>query len=354
MSTDPSELAPRGKIPPSFFERVISRRLGARSDAILVGPRNGVDSGVVDIGGGQVMVVTTDPLFVVPEYGWKRAGWFAVHILASDVATSALPPRFMTADLNLPLSMTEGQLQSLWESIHEAALELGISIVTGHTGRYEGCGYPMVGGSTVFSVGPRDAYVSVGMTRPDDAVLVTKGAAVEAAGLMAVTFEGRVARIFGRDFAARASEIFWQMSTVRDAMAAARVGVRDRGVTAMHDATECGVYGGLFEMAEAADVGMDIEVDAIPVQADIRRICEHFGMDPYTAISEGTLLVTCRPQFVSEILKSLADEGILAAKVGSCSRNRGVRLHENGDHRTLEHPRVDPFWEAFARAFSEA
>ncbi len=339
-----------GKIDPGFFSRVIAPRLGATSSRTIVGPRNGVDSGVLDIGNGQVMVVTADPLFVVPEYGWKRAGWFAVHILASDVATSGLPPQFMTADLNLPLTTTDEQLAELWESIHVAAADLGISIVTGHTGRYDGCGFPMAGGGTMFSIGSYDAYVSVGMTCPDDAVLVTKTAALEAAGLMAATFGDRLQHAFGAEFAQQSANIFWEMSTVSDSLAASQVGVRDRGVTAMHDATECGVYGGLFEMAEAAGVGMDVEVESIPIRADVAKICEHFGMDPYTSISEGTLLITCRPQHADDIRLTLADQGIAAFRVGTCAPTSGVRLHEAGTTRILEHPRIDPFWEAFARA----
>ena len=354
MSTTAKPQPARGKIHPRFFEQVIARQLGAPSRRVLVGPRNGVDAGVLDLGHGQVMVITTDPLFVVPEYGWRRAGWFAVHILASDVATSGLAPQFMTADLNLPLATTDEQLAELWEAIHDSATELGISIVTGHTGRYDGCGYPMAGGSTMFAIGGEQSYVSVGMTRPDDVVLVTKSAALEAAGLMAVTFEERLGRAFGAEFARQATDIFWEMSTVKDALTAARVGVRERGVTAMHDATECGVYGGLYEMAQAAGIGMDIDVAAIPVRPDIARICEHFEMDPLTSISEGTLLITCRPPQAEDVRLALADEGIAASSVGSCSAALGVRLHESGATRTLEHPRVDPFWEAFARAVASS
>ena len=139
------------------------------------------------------------------------------------------------------------------------------------------------------------------------------------------------------------------MSTVEDSLTAASVGLRDGGVTAMHDATECGVFGGLYEMAHAAGVGMEVEVAAIPVQDDIGKICRHFDMDPYTSISEGTLLVTCRPAKAADVL---ADKGIPTAQVGTCSATQGVRLHEAGRSRKLEHPRIDPFWEAFARAAS--
>ena len=75
-----------GKISPEIFDEIIFPRLGRKDPTVLVPPRNGVDVGVVDIGGGNVMAMTCDPVFVVPQYGWERSAWFAVHILASDAA----------------------------------------------------------------------------------------------------------------------------------------------------------------------------------------------------------------------------------------------------------------------------
>jgi hydrogenase expression/formation protein HypE len=343
-------LPPLGKIHPHFFDRFIAPRLGAPSSNVVVGPRNGVDVGIVDVGDGKVMAVTADPFFVVPQYGWKRAGWFAVHILASDLATCGLPPAYMSIDLNLPREMSEDDLAELWQAVHQTCSDLGITVVTGHTGRYEGCGFPMVGGCTMIAIGAQDAYVVCGMSRPDDAVLVTKGAAIEASGLFAVTFPEQLSQAYGGRFAEEAQQLFWQMSTVEDAMVAARVGVRDAGVTAMHDATECGVFGGLYEMARAAGLGMVIDVPSIPVRDDVARICQHYAMDPYTAISEGTLLMTCRPHAVDALLEAYAGAGIIAARIGSCTAGNEVVLEGPDGRRTLEHPRVDPFWEAFERA----
>ena len=134
-----------------------------------------------------------------------------------------------------------------------------MAVVSGHTGRYEGCEYPMIGGATVIGIGPRDRYVTPDMAVPGDVVILTKGAAIEAAGLFAVTFPERVAQRYGEQAAREAEEIFWQMSVVEDALTAVEAGVREDGVTAMHDATECGVLGGLFEVARASGVGMTID-----------------------------------------------------------------------------------------------
>ncbi len=351
----PAEFPAIGKISREVFDEIIYPALGRRRRDVLVGPRHGVDVGVVDIGGGRVMALTTDPVFIVPPYGWERSAWFAVHILASDAATSGLAPTWMTIDLNLPLSLDPSGFERMWTTIHRECEALGIAIVTGHTGRYEGCEYPMVGGATVMAVGDRDSYVTPDMARVGDHVIVTKGAAIEAAGLFAVTFPDRVAERYGARVARRAEKIFGQMSTVDDALTAVRAGVRDDGVTAMHDATECGVWGGLVEVATASRVGMAIDKSAVLIQDDVARVCDLFGIDPYVSISEGTLIVTCRPHRSDRVLDLLRRRGIPASVVGEAvPARKGIRLLESGTERPLEHPRVDPFWAAFGKAAAEA
>ncbi len=350
-----ADLPTIGKISPEIFDDLILPRLGAPSPRILAGPQHGVDVGVVDIGGGQVMATTCDPVFIVPEYGFRRAAWFALHILASDAATSGLRPTYLCVDLNLPLEITRLQLDELWTTVHEECARLGISVISGHTARYEGCHYPMVGGATVMSIGPRDRYVTPAMARVGDVVIVTKGAAIEAAGLMAVTFPDRIAAAYGEDVAREAEGLFYQMSVVEDALTAVAVGVRDDGVTAMHDATECGVWGGLYEIAQAAGVGLRVEQERIIVREDAQRICALFNMDPYASISEGTLLLTCRSHKAGAVLAALAERGIAATVVGEVTpASDGLRLVARGEERPLEHPRVDPFWAAFGRAMAGA
>jgi hydrogenase expression/formation protein HypE len=343
-----------GKISPEVFQHLILPHLGARDARVLVPPQNGVDVGVIAIGGGQVMAVTTDPVFIVPAYGWERAAWFALHILASDAATSGLKPTYLTIDLNLPLAIEMDGLNAIWTTIHRECERLGIAIVAGHTARYDGCDFPMVGGATVMSVGPEDSYVVPTMAQVGDAVIVTKGAAIEATGLFGVSFPALVAEKCGAAMAQGAADLFWQMSVVEDAMTAVSVGVRDNGVTAMHDATECGVWGGLYEIAQAANVGMRIDRAAIPVAEAARAVCDAFAMDPYAAISEGTLLLTCRPEKADAVVRALAAKGIVGSIVGEAlPADRGTTVTENGTDRPLVHPRVDPFWNAFGQAMAQ-
>jgi hydrogenase expression/formation protein HypE len=344
-----------GKATAELFEQVILRRLGSADADVLVGPRHGVDVGVVRVADGVAMALTTDPVFVVPAYGWERAAWFAVHILASDAATSGLPLRWMAVDLNLPPDLSDEDLTKLWDAFSRACDDLGIAVVTGHTARYDGCAWPMVGGATCMALGRTDAFVTPTMARPGDRVVVTKGAAIEATALFASTFPGRLAAGVGDDVVAAADALFERMTVVPEARVAAAFGLRDAGVTSMHDATEGGVVGGLLEVATASEVGMRVQRDAIPVRPEVRAVCDHVGIDPYVSISEGTLIATVVPHRAEAFVAALADQDIEAAIVGEVTEaSAGRVLVASGRERPLMHPGLDPFWGAFGVWAAEA
>jgi hydrogenase maturation factor len=344
-----------GKATAELFERVIFRRLGARDDDVLVGPQHGVDVGVVRVADGVAMALTADPVFVVPAYGWDRAAWFAVHILASDASTSGLPIRWMSVDLNLPPTLSDEDLTALWEAFHRACEDLGIAVVTGHTGRYDGCDWPMVGGATCLALGSADAYVTPAMARPGDAVVVTKGAAIEATALFAATFPDRLAEGVGEETVRAADALFESMTVVPEAVVARGFGLRRDGVTSMHDATEGGVLGGLLEVAAASGTGIRVDRDRIPVRPEVRAVCDHIGIDPYTSISEGSLIATVVPGRADAFVRMLIGAGIDAAVVGEIRPpEEGRRLVAAGREEPLTHPGLDPFWGAFGSWAAEA
>jgi len=75
----------------------------------------------------------------------------------------------------------------------------------------------------------------------------------------------------------------------------------------------------------------------------------------YSSISEGTLIATVGPGHADELLSALEVEGIPAADVGEVlPRGEGRTISVGGEHRPLEHPGQDPFWEAFGRWSEEA
>jgi hydrogenase maturation factor len=209
----------------------------------------------------------------------------------------------------------------------------------------------MVGGATFIAVGDEDSYITPQMAKPGDVLAMTKSAAVEAVGIFSRLFPDKIKDRLGEDTAKKGWEIFNLMSTVDDALAAARFGVRDEGVKAMHDATECGVIGAAIEMAEASGVGLELEFEKVVVYPEIRSICEMFGMQPEISISEGTLILAVVPEHWEAFSKHMESRNTPITQIGRfLPSSDGITSIRDGRRQALEHPRVDPFWSAFDRA----
>jgi hydrogenase maturation factor len=329
-----------GKIPPAFFDRVIYPRLGARNPNIVIGPRHGVDYGVVKVG-NTYLAMSTDPFFIVPSFGFAKAAWFAFHIIFSDVAVSGLQPRYLAIDLNLPPEMKESELEEVWTAVHEEAKKYGISVLTGHTARYTGCSYPMVGGATSIAVGAKKDLRGPHRVKVSDRLVITKGPGIETTGLLAVLFPHKFVAVGGEDFQKEAAAVFYQMSVMDDCAIARRF----PDVHVMHDATECGIWGGLYEMTRAGDYGLRVEEELIPFQPAVRKTAGLFRFDPFCAISEGTLLVIVDKREADALVTAFKRKGILSAVCGEVvPKKEGQKIVSAERERVLEHPQEDPYW----------
>lgn len=338
-----------GKIDLETFQSFLLQRLGKKDESVLVPPLTGIDAGVIDLGHGQVLIVAEDPIFAVPKQPWEMFGWYTVHIGASDVAVMGVKPRYMTYSLLMPPETADEDFRTIVDSIHRAALELDITIVGGHTGYYPGFAAPTIGGVTVFAVAGKDEYVTPAGAKPGDDVLLTKGPAIETAGILAVIREKELLEKYPPSLVEKAKALCKQMTVVKDALIAAEV-----GVSAMHDATEGGVIGGLFEIASASNVGMEIDESLFIYPDEVKIICEAFKIDPVAAIAEGSLLITASPENWGEILRRLQMAGIAASIIGKVTKDSRKRTMKriDGSVDRLEIPEQDPFWPVFFEGLS--
>jgi len=231
---------------------------------------------------------------------------------------------------------------AVWHGMADHAEDLGVSVVTGHTGRYSGVTSSWVGAATAFGVGDLSDVVRPDGARPGDALVVSTGPAAEVAGLFATLFGDQLD--LSDEELATARERVDDIAAVADAQAAFAAGA----VTAMHDATEGGVAGGLVEMARGAGVRFEIEGAAVPMAPGVESVCAAVEVDPWHVTSCGTLLMAVAPGDADSVVAALHDRGTPAAVVGSVAEGEGVHV----DGEWVEHPDVDPSW-AVDRALSE-
>ena len=343
-----------GKPSQTFFRRVIFPRLGAKRSDILIGPKSGVDSAVVDIGNRKVLVTTTDPLSFIPELGPQASAWLSVNLVASDLTTSGLSPQYGIFDFNLPPTMKDSGFATYWDSFHRECLRLGLAIVGGHTGRYKGCDYTIIGGGVMLAIGSKDNYLTSAMAESGDDILLTKGAAIETTAVLTRVFPQTVRRALGTRLFERAWKYLTNVSTVREALIAVLVGVHSEGVTAMHDATEGGVMAAVLELARASRLGVELDLSSISVSQETREICRLFRIDPLTSLSEGSLIIACKPEKTNRLLNKIRSERIGADVIGRLTkRTRSTFGSSRRGRVRLRYPKFDPYWRAYWKAIKK-
>ncbi|QKY19446.1 hydrogenase expression protein [Halolamina sp. CBA1230] len=335
----------RGKIDRAFFAERIAPRLGAERDDVALGPTAGVDFGLLDLD-GTGLVVATDPISVLPALGFERAGRFALHVALSDVAVAGVLPSHLAISFSLPTAISDEQFDALWTGIHAECAELGTSVVTGHTARYPAAEFPWVGAATAMGVCDPEAVVRPDGARPGDRLLVTRGPAVETAGLFASLYPEELGdRGLSPETVADAAAGLDEARLVRDAVAAAEAGE----VAAMHDATEGGLLGAFCEMAGSAGVRFEVDTEAAPMRSGVEAVCDALGIDPWKSTSSGTLVLAVPPADVDAVRRAIADRGTPVAEVGTVVEGSGMRFR--GEEWT-EPPR-DPSWDAYAELAGE-
>ncbi|WP_435077387.1 AIR synthase family protein [Halococcus sp. AFM35] len=326
-----------GKVDGAFFEEYIYPHLGAEREEVRLGPQHGVDFGVIELD-ERSLVVATDPISMLPELGFERAGRFAFEVVCADVAVSGLPPAYLSLNFTLPPSVTDAEFATFWRAFDHEVNDVGASIVAGHTARYEGCSYPWVGGATVMGVGSADDIVRPDGARPGDSLVLTTGPAVEAVGLLTTLFGDEMD--LPEETLETARERLDDARAVRDALAAAAAGP----VTAMHDVTEGGLRGALCEMAASTDVRFEVERERVPMRPGVEAVCEYLDIDPWAATSAGTLLLAVDAGRVEPVLDALDARGTTAALVGSVAEGAGAYV----DGERVEPPDGDPSWDVYA------
>jgi hydrogenase maturation factor len=322
---------PLGKLRPTLLAELFARHV-TPDPRVVVGPRVGEDAAVLDMG-DRYLVATTDPITFVTE----DLGWYALVVNANDLAVRGAVPRWFLATCLLPEGRaTEAEITALFAQLGAACQVHGVALVGGHTEVTPGLDRPIVVGTMLGEVDKARLVTTAG-ARPGDVLLLTKGVPVEGTSIIA---RARAAELRSRGYSdtwlAGAQGTLARLSVVPEALLAAEL----VPVHAMHDPTEGGVATALWELADAAGVGLVVEAERIPVLAEGAALCREFGLDPLGTIASGALLLALAPADAGVILDALAREGIEAACIGRIvPRGAGVVLTREGRPEPL--PRFD-------------
>lgn len=321
-----------GKLPEPVLIRSVLKQVKHRRPEVLVGPSVGQDCAALQVGPEEVLVMSTDPITGTV----KDLGSHCIHITVNDLAASGAEPLGVMLTILLPDTMEEPQLRRLMQEAEKTCEELNIEVLGGHTEITNVVRQPLISVTGVGKI-PRRQLTTLRHIEPGQDVVVTKWIGLEATAILAKECEEELSARFPAGLVDVAKGFGKYLSVVKDA----RIAV-DCGVTAMHDITEGGVFGALWEMASGAGVGLEVDMKKIPIRQETVEICEYFGLNPYQIMSSGSMMIVTDQGH--ELVRRLEAEGIHGTVIGRTTGGNDRILRNGEDVRYLDKPQPDELY----------
>lgn len=316
-----------GKLPNKLLEEKILSKIQATRKEILVGAGVGEDCSVVDFG-EEICVLSTDPITGAA----KDIGKLAIHISCNDVASSGVEPIAILLTILAPENSTVDDISLIIEDAKAAAASLNVEIIGGHT-EISTAVNRMVVSTTCIGKGKKELMVTSHGARLGDDIIMTKWAGLEGSAILANDREDELKDIIGVEKLHEAQNYMEHISVVPEGVIAGQ-----DGATAMHDVTEGGILGALWEIAEASEVGVEIHREKIPITSTTLEICEYYNINPLRLISSGVMIITTKDS--EGLLKKLMDQGIRATIIGRVIQGESL-LIDKGRMNKLSPPESD-------------
>lgn len=323
-----------GKVPETVLKRSILKQVHNRRDEVLVGPGIGEDCAILQLKEDETFIVSTDPITGTKE----DVGKLAVHITANDIASSGGELIGIMVTALLPPRTREAHIKNIMSDIETECAKLNMQVLGGHTEITDAVNRPVL---TVTGIGKgkKDQLFTEKNIKPHQDVVVSKWIGLEGTSILAKEKEEELLTRYPRHLINTAKGFDQYLSVVKEAATAVK-----SGVSAMHDVTEGGIFGALWEMAEGAGVGLKIDLKKVPIKQETVEICEFFRVSPYELISSGSLLMITDKGH--DLVAALEEEGIHAAVIGKTTDNNDRVVTSGEESRFLEPPKTDELYKA--------
>lgn len=321
-----------GKLPETMLVRSVLRQAHHRRDEVLVGPAVGQDCAVLQVGPDEVLVMSSDPITGTA----KDIGSHGIYITANDLAASGAEPVGVLLTVLLPQEAEEAEIRKMMQDAESACKALNMEIMGGHTEITNVVRQPLLTVTGVGKTKKKDLLTTM-QVQPGQDIIVTKWIGLEATAILAKEKEAELLKRFSPDFVRTAQGFDQYLSVVEDAGIA-----KAYGVSAMHDITEGGVFGALWEMAEGSGVGLDADLKAIPIRQETVEVCEFFGLNPYQIMSSGSMMIAADDG--AGLVRELGRAGIHASVVGKATAGKDRTLRNGEDIRYLDRPQTDELY----------
>lgn len=321
-----------GKLPEPILIRSVLKQVKHRREEVLVGPAVGQDCAVVQVESDEVLVMSTDPITGTV----KDLGSHSIHITANDLAASGAEPIGVMLTVMLPDTVEEPEVKKMMQEAEATCKKLNMEVLGGHTEITNVVRQPLISVTGVGKI-KKSRVITTLQVQPEQDIVVTKWIGLEATTILAKEREEELRKRFPAGIVDTAIGFDRFLSVVPESRIA-----MEHGVAAMHDITEGGVFGALWEMASGAGVGLEVDLKKIPIRQETVEICQYFDLNPYQIMSSGSMMIAADDGH--ELVRKLEKAGIHAAVVGRTNAGNDRILRNGEDVRYLDKPQPDELY----------
>lgn len=321
-----------GKVSENVLKRSVFKQIHTKRKEVLLGAGIGEDCAAMQLEEGEIFVISTDPITGTAQ----DIGHLAIHITMNDLASSGAEPVGVMLTILLPEGCEESELKLMMRQMEEACSKAKVQIMGGHTEVTRAVNQPII---SVCGIGKarEGQLVSTAGAKPGHDIVISKWIGLEGTSIIAKEKEEELLKRYPHDMIETAKNFDQYLSVLREAAAAV-----SSGVSAMHDVTEGGIFGALWEMAESSGVGLEIDLKKIPVKQETIEISEFFGINPYELISSGSMLMATSDG--NQLVRELEKAGVHAVVVGKATEGNDRVLLNEEERRFLEPPKTDELY----------
>lgn len=320
-----------GKLPNEVLRSCILSKIQNKRKEVVVRPSVGEDCSAVDFQ-QELCVISSDPITGTEN----EIGSIAVHVSCNDIASSGAEPIGLMVTLLIPPMATMDGVEKVMEQLAETAAAANVDIIGGHT-EVTNAVNRFVISITALGKTINKTMIKTSGAKPGDSFVLTKYAGLEGTAIIAFDHEQELTRQFGSTVVNGAKRLMKQISVVKEGMIAAR-----HGAHAMHDVTEGGVLGAVWEMCDASDCGAEIMKQNIPILEHTQTICNYYNISPLSLISSGCMLIAVENG--AELVDKLQKEGIMATVIGKVTEKKERLLITESGTIMIPSPKSDELY----------
>lgn len=325
-----------GKLSNRALGEIVFNNIKYKRKEVLQGAAIGMDNAIIDFG-EEVCIISTDPI----TGATKDIGKLAIHISCNDVASSGAEPIGVLLTILAPPSTTIEDIDLIMKEAGEAAEELKVEIMGGHTEITDAVNRVVIS-TTVLGKQLRKNMIDPSRVKVGDKVLITKYAGVEGTSILAKEMEEYLMEKLDRKRIIEAQKMGDMISVVKEGLICGEI-----GVNYMHDITEGGVLGAVWEGAMAINKGIKIYEELIPIMDVTREIASILKIDPYKLISSGSMLIIADDEKASIIEEKLKGEGIKVSQIGEVIEE-GIIIKRKDKEENIPPPASDELYKALS------